>query len=241
LDFSSFLERFFGLCNTAKAFQRMMDAMLSGLPFIFVYIDDILVASATREQPLKDLREVFERLAANGLLVTPSKCPFGQEKVSFLGHEVDANGVRPQTSKVDVVMKFPQPKTVKGLQGFLGMVYYYHRFILRAAWVMQPMYDLLKGSQHTMRWWTGLPRPRQLSPLPRPPCQALQFWCIHGWGQSSRSLSTRQTWLSVVRSSSVEIKFFSRKFDATQARYSVRQFRYYLEGSKFAMSQITSP
>jgi hypothetical protein len=88
----------FELCNAAQAFQRMMDTMLAGLPVIFVYIDDILVASATREQHLKDLREVFERLAANGLLVKPSKSLFGQEAVSFLGHEVDMNGVRPQTS-----------------------------------------------------------------------------------------------------------------------------------------------
>jgi hypothetical protein len=81
----------FGLCNVAQAFQRMMDTTLAGLPFIFVYIDNILVASATREQHLKNLREVFERLAANGLSVKPSKCLFGQEAVRFLGHEVDAN------------------------------------------------------------------------------------------------------------------------------------------------------
>jgi hypothetical protein len=81
----------FGLCNAAQAFQQMIDTTLAGLPFIFVYIDNILVASATREQHLNDLREVFERMAANGLLVKPNKCLFGQEAVSFLGHEVDAN------------------------------------------------------------------------------------------------------------------------------------------------------
>jgi cleavage and polyadenylation specificity factor subunit 1 len=147
----------FGLCNAAQAFQRMMDTTLAGLPFIFVYIDDILVASATREQHLKDLREVFERLAANGLSVKPSKCLFGQEAVRFLSHEVDANGVRPQTSKVDAVKRFPQPETVKGLQGFLGMVNYYHRFIPRAARVMQPMYDLLKGkpARNAVVNWTA--------------------------------------------------------------------------------------
>jgi hypothetical protein len=49
----------FGLCNGAQAFQRMMDTTLSGLPIIFVYIVDILVASPMREQHLKDLRKVF--------------------------------------------------------------------------------------------------------------------------------------------------------------------------------------
>jgi hypothetical protein len=146
----------FGLCNAAQAFQQMMDTTLARLPLIFVYIDDILVASATREQHLKDLREVFERPAANCLSVKPSKCLFGQEAVSFLGHEVDVNGIRPQTSKVNAVKKFPQPETVKGLQGFLGMVNYYH-FIPRAARVMQPMYDLLKRkpARNAVLDWTA--------------------------------------------------------------------------------------
>jgi hypothetical protein len=147
----------FVLCNAAQAFQRIMDTTLAGRPFIFVYIDNILVASATREQHLRDLREVFESLAANSLSIKPSKCLFGQEVVSFLDHEVDANGVRPQTSKVDAVKRFPQPETVKGLQGFLGMVNYYHRFIPRAARVMQPMYDLLKGkpARNAVVDWTA--------------------------------------------------------------------------------------
>jgi hypothetical protein len=70
---------------------------------------------------------------------------------------VDANGVRPQTSKVDAVKKFPQPQTVKGLQGFLGMVNYYHRFFPRAARVMQLMYDLLKGkpARNVVVDWTA--------------------------------------------------------------------------------------
>jgi hypothetical protein len=58
---------------------------------------------------------------------------------------------------VDAVKNFPQPETVKGLQGFLGMVNYYHCFIPRAARVMQPMYDLLKGkpAQNAVMDWTA--------------------------------------------------------------------------------------
>jgi hypothetical protein len=56
----------FGLCNAAQAFQRMMDTTLSGLPFIFATLCNTL-------QHLKNLQEVFERLAANGLSVKPSK------------------------------------------------------------------------------------------------------------------------------------------------------------------------
>ena len=35
----------FGLRNTGSTFKRMMDPVLAGLPFIFVYLDYVLVAS----------------------------------------------------------------------------------------------------------------------------------------------------------------------------------------------------
>ena len=40
-----FIRMPFGLKNSAQAFQRLMDRVLQDLPFIFVYLDDILIAS----------------------------------------------------------------------------------------------------------------------------------------------------------------------------------------------------
>jgi hypothetical protein len=225
----------FGLCKAAQAFQRIVDTMLAGLPFIFVYIDDILVASATREQHLKDLREVFERLAANGLSVKPSKCLFKQEAVSFLGYEVDS------------VKKFPQTETVKGLQGFLGMVNYYHRFIPRAARVMQPMYDLLKGkpARNAVVDWTAEAKAAFTSTKA---ALASATMLVHPRVGAELALTVDALDMAVGGALKQRrdqdkwepLKFFSRKLDATQARYSafdrdlladhtaVRQFRYYL-------------
>ena len=42
------------------------------------------------------------------------------------------------------VENFPQPRTVKALQELLGMINY-HRFVLRAAKLMRPLYEALKG------------------------------------------------------------------------------------------------
>jgi hypothetical protein len=244
----------FGLCNAAQAFQRMMDTTLAGLPFIFVYIDDILVASATREQHLKDLREVFERLAANGLSVKPSKCLFGQEAVRFLSHEVDANGVMPQTSKVDAVKRFPQPETVKGLQGFLGMVNYYQCFIPRAARMMQPMYDLLKGKPACNAVVDSTAEAKAAFTSTKA-ALASATMLVHP--RVGAELALTVDVLDMAVGGALEqrgdqgkwepLAFFSRKLDATQARYSafnrellaahsaVSQFKYYLEGRKFAI------
>ena len=44
-----FLRMPFGLRNAGQSFQRFMDEVLKGLHCIFIYLDDILVASNTVE------------------------------------------------------------------------------------------------------------------------------------------------------------------------------------------------
>ena len=63
-----FLRVPFGLKNAAQAFQRLMDKVCQGLARVFVYLDDILVASEDRHQHLRDLTELFGRLEDHGLV-----------------------------------------------------------------------------------------------------------------------------------------------------------------------------
>jgi hypothetical protein len=46
----------FGLTNAAQTFQRLMDRLFGQLPFVFTYLDDHLIASATMEEHLEHLR-----------------------------------------------------------------------------------------------------------------------------------------------------------------------------------------
>ena len=62
----------FGLRNTTQSFQRFMDQVLRGLPFAYVYINDVLIAGSTPEEHLKHLRIVFERLTAHNIVINPS-------------------------------------------------------------------------------------------------------------------------------------------------------------------------
>ena len=65
-----FIRMPFGLKNAAQTFQRFMDQVLRGLDFCYVYIDDILVASASPEEHQRHLRLIFERLTHHGLQST---------------------------------------------------------------------------------------------------------------------------------------------------------------------------
>ena len=124
-----FLRMPFGLKNAAQTFQRLMDSVLRDLPFVFVYLDDILVASASVEEHLSHLRALFTRLSEHGLIINPAKCQFGVSDIDFLGHRVTDGGATPLPAKVEAVAAFPRPLTVRSLREFLGMVTFspFHR------------------------------------------------------------------------------------------------------------------
>jgi hypothetical protein len=140
-----FLRLPFGLRNAGSTFQRMMDRVLAGLPFVFVYLDDIIVASKTLEQHEKDVEEVFRRLRSAGLVINGEKCEFAVREVQFLGHHVTEEGIRPLPDRVAAVQNHPKPSTVKQLQAFLGVVNFYRCFVLAAAKILWPLTDSLKG------------------------------------------------------------------------------------------------
>ena len=135
----------FGLKNAGQDFQRLMDSILGDIPRVYVYIDDILVASESPEQHMEDLKTVFKVLSDNGLVVQRSKCVLGKSSLEFLGYHVDTNGVAPLPTRVEAIKEVPAPTTIKELQRFLGMVNYYRRFIRRAAHHLHPLFNALKG------------------------------------------------------------------------------------------------
>ena len=142
----------FGLKNAGQDFQRLMDEILGDVPRVFVYIDDILVASETADEHLGDLRHVFETLKDNGLVINKKKCVLAQPSIEFLGYLVDSNGISPLPHRVEAIRKVAPPTTVKELQSFLGMINYYRRFIPHAAHHMYALFELLKGKPKSLPW-----------------------------------------------------------------------------------------
>ena len=151
-----FLKMPFGLRNAAQTFQRLMDNLLQGLPFIFVYLDDILVASNNMQQHQQHLQQLFTILRDNGLLVNIDKCLFAQSTLSFLGHTVSATGITPLPATVKSINTFPQPQNIKDLQRFLGLINFYRRFIPAAAALLRPLTDALIGNPKQLQWTPAL-------------------------------------------------------------------------------------
>ena len=97
-----FLRMPYGLCNTQATFQRLMQNCLGelNLTYALIYLDDVIVFSSTKEDHLHQLRVVFGRFLEHGLKLKPSKCHFLQEEITFLGHQVSAQGMKPGTENL---------------------------------------------------------------------------------------------------------------------------------------------
>lgn len=108
----------FGLCNAGQTFQRFIHEVLNGLDFVFVYIDDICIASKDLEEHSRHLRLVFERLRRFGMTINLSKCVFGKEKVQFLGHMVSAEGICPIEDRVKEIFWICSTYNCHGLETF---------------------------------------------------------------------------------------------------------------------------
>ena len=69
-----FYHLLFGVASAPAIFQRTMDSILQGLPFVICYLDDILVSGRTDEDYLKNLEEVLHRLKHQGIKLKREKC-----------------------------------------------------------------------------------------------------------------------------------------------------------------------
>ncbi|XP_032871989.1 uncharacterized protein LOC116969181, partial [Amblyraja radiata] len=238
----------FGLKNAAQAFQRLMDCVCRGLDFVFVYLDDILVASRSRQEHCTHLRQLCQRLSNFGMAINASKCRFGVTAIDFLGHRVTAQGVVPLPTRVDAIRRFPRPTTVRGLQEFVGMVTFYHRFLPSAAAVMRPLFHLIAGHRREVDWsveaTAAFVRGKEAL------AEATMFVHPREDAQTALTVDASEVAVGAVLEQLVEgcwrpLALFSKHLSGPQRRYSafdrellalylaVRHFRYFLEGRPF--------
>lgn len=259
----------FGLRNAAQTFQRLMDNVLQDLTFAFVYLDDILIASASPSQHLQHLQQIFTRLKENALIVRPEKCVFGQPSMEFLGHKISSLGCTPLPAKVKAIHEYPQPSTVAELQRFLGVLNFYNRFIARSADLLHPLYVSLRGrkSKDRLEWTDAM----QISFDAARAVLSENTRLCHPQQGAPLAVSTDASDIGIgavleqrVGGVWQPLAFYSRQFNSAESRYStfdrellalhasIRHFQYMLEGRHFvaftdhkplidAMHKVTHP
>ncbi|GJU04392.1 putative reverse transcriptase domain-containing protein [Tanacetum coccineum] len=122
--------------------------------FIFIFIDDILIFSKSKEEHAKHLKLILELLKKEELYAKFSKCNFWPSKVQFLGYVIDSEGIHVDPAKIESIKDWASPKTPTENHQFLGLAGYYRRFIEEAAFQLlkqklcsAPILLLLEGSE----------------------------------------------------------------------------------------------
>ena len=137
----------FGVASAPALFQKMMDAVLQGIPGVICYIDDILITGKDEESHLRSLKEVFQRLEKHGFRLKQGKCEFLLPTIEYLGHQISKNGVQPLRSKVAAIEQAPTPTNTQELRSFLGLLNYYGKFIPNLSTILHPLNALLRADQ----------------------------------------------------------------------------------------------
>lgn len=245
----------FGLRNAGQTFQRFMNEIFGSFEFVFVYIDDILIASKNRNEHMVHLTEIFKRLEEFGFNIKPSKCIFGVEALDFVSHTINKNGITPTKAKVDAIVNLPPPKQI---QQFIGMVNYYHRFVPKLAELLAPVHEnlnlLVKNSKNKKKcnfmWSDQSQRSFELIKT----LLANATLLVHPIEDSTISITTDASEIAVGgvlqqhNNGIVQpLAFFSKKLTPAEQKYSafdrellaifasIKNFKYFVEGRDFTI------
>lgn len=136
----------FGLNISPNSFQRMMTIAMAGLTpeLVFIYIDDIVVLGCSVNHHLSNLNKVFERLRFYNLKLNAQKCKFFSTEVTYLGHKITDQGMLPDDSKFNAILKYPVPTNADEVRRFVAFCNYYRKFVPNFAIIAYPLNQLLK-------------------------------------------------------------------------------------------------
>ena len=135
-----------GMAPSSQVFAAYIEKILRHLDNHHPYIDDVCVKSNTdsEEDHIVELRKFFDVCRQKSLVLKLSKAQLCKKSIVFLGQKVSAEGVAPHESKVAALQKFPVPKNLKQVRGFLGLINFWRKMLPHIAETLLPLTELTK-------------------------------------------------------------------------------------------------
>jgi hypothetical protein len=124
-----------GLKNVGSTFSRLTKTVLESQVGrnIFTYVDDIVVASKSKEDHLADLAETFANMRDARLRLNPEKCVFGVRQGKILGYLVSHRGIEANPTKIQAIINMTPPQSARDVQRLTGRLAALNRFISKSA------------------------------------------------------------------------------------------------------------
>ena len=140
----------FELSNAPASFQGYINKILAKKldVFVIVYLDDILIYTEDEGQGhVEAVRWVLDLLRKNSLFANLKKCRFHHGEIRFLGYVVSAQKVQIEDERIEAVKNWPEPKSVRDIQVFLGFANFYQRFIQGFSKIAGPLTSMLRTTR----------------------------------------------------------------------------------------------
>lgn len=240
----------FGLTNAPFSMCRLMDKVIGFdlEPYVFVYLDDIVVATKTLAEHLRLLKLVAERLRKANLTISLDKSRFCRKQVSYLGYLLTEKGVAIDSSRIEPILNYTRPKSVKDIRRLLGLAGFYQKFIQNYSKIAAPISDLLKKNPKKFVWTEAAEEAFQnlksaliSAPILTNPDFSCPFIIESDASDNAVGAALVQKIDGVTR----VVAYFSKKLSSTQRKYAsvekeclgvlmaIEHFRHFVEGTKF--------
>ncbi|OWZ11710.1 LOW QUALITY PROTEIN: Retroelement [Phytophthora megakarya] len=143
-----------GLSNAPATYNRIVQNIFADLrESVATYFDDIYVFTKRKMSIHTWLLKVFERCRDKKLFLKLAKSTLCAHGIPCLGDFVGREGVRIDPDKVRVINEWPEPRTLRDLQSFLGTTVYVQRFCRLYSEISAPLFELVKSRKKSALEW----------------------------------------------------------------------------------------
>ena len=132
----------FGIKTAPMFFQKAMQEVFHDMPYVLIYLDDIVILSDSEEEHIKHLEYVLNRLRQYNLKIRLDKCNFAVTELTYLGHIVNGQTCRPTPQYTGKIINCKKPQSKKEVEAFLGLCNWICRFIPSISELTKPLYAL---------------------------------------------------------------------------------------------------
>ena len=146
----------FGVKCASELYQSVMSQMIEDIEGTEVIMDDILIWGRTMAEHDQRLKRVLNKAREYNLKLSPSKCEFRKSEMTYVGHTLSSEGLKPDSDKLRAVEQMKAPTNKKELQTFLGFVQYLAKFLPNMSDVSAPLRQLLHKEEKSFQTLTKM-------------------------------------------------------------------------------------